>query len=544
MRASTEAAASSDHSFAIEPAGKWEWILLAAGVVLRFLLQVPLHRYPGDADCVLTALQSAQVLDGDPAVFVPSGYRLGALNAYVTALFDVLFGVGRPALAAGAITVGSLQMLVWWLATRELAGSRLARVALPFIVVPSPAVLEWGLHLPNANPEIFLASTLVLWLGARIRRRGGGAVAYCLFGLACGVAFWASILTLGISLPVAIWVGRGARREMSIARLAASAIGALVGALPWLAFNFRYGWQSLTKSAATDAVSNWAGFRRAASNLWRDRAAQLWTGADGFGESALQSPRAIFWAAAVILVAFVVFRSVARAFAGRAAAETERRFLALAAGSIALLVAMNLASRLSLTPGPSVRYLLPAALWIPPLFGFAWASTGARARRAIAAASAAALLFHLSAPVWPWTQTRHRQRVELERNRLLASTLVAEGVDAVYGTYWIVLPLVLDSDLVLIGVPSDPNTDFLRARARSLPEPAQWAIADRFQMARAVAKRSKGHLIDARPYGAVLLEEGAGPAGRANGPAFKAWWSWLAQARQGLRPGTTDPALR
>jgi hypothetical protein len=527
--------------FEVEPAGRWEWTLLALGVALRLLLQFPLHRYPDDGDCVMTAIQGLEVLRGDPAVFVPTGFRLVAVNAYVTAASYALFGVGRTALAAGVFAVASLQMLLWWLATRELVGSRRARIALPFIVLPAPAVLQWGLHLPDDNPEIFLVSTAALWLGARIHRRGGGAAAFLAFGLVAGVALWASMLTLAVTLPTALWLARTRRAARRLSVLAAAAAGALAGASPWLAFNLRYAWPSFRANVVTQAVGDGASLGKSLENLWSERIVHLFTGANGLAQPAMPPfPRQLLWFAAVVLAIGVFAFAIAALLAswrGRRS-EVERDVLALLFSILGFLLALNLVSRMATLNSLfiSVRYLLPAALVFPPLFALAWSRLGSRGRGLAATLAAATLLFHATAPCWPWTAARESSSERLAESERLARELVAAGVDAVFGSHWIVYPLILDSDFTLIASPSGPN-DVLRQRERPLPSPARWAIVDLSVRMPVAARRLGRPAREEGTYAAVILDEGVGPADRADGPELDAWEAILAggRARDGKR---------
>ncbi len=179
---------------------------------------------------------------------------MGALACYLGAAASFLVGPGRAALALEVFAVGVAQMFVWWCALLELTGWKPRDAAsarlLVFIVLPSPAVVYWGLYWPNGYPETFLAATLVLWAGARFWRRGGTGNLFA-FGLAGGFAFWMSMLTFAISIPLLAWLlwqrGRELLRPLQTTILAA---GGVLGAAPWLLYNALNDWVSLK--------ANWA----------------------------------------------------------------------------------------------------------------------------------------------------------------------------------------------------------------------------------------------------------------------------------------------
>ena len=236
--------------------------LLVAGSALRIALQFPLHRYPNEADSLITGFGAWEILSGDPRIFVSTGYRNGALASYLAAAASLLVGPGRAALALEVLAVGVLQIFAWWLALLELTGwsareSGSARL-LAFVAIPSPALLYWGIYFPTGYPEQILAAILVLWSGARCWRRGGRWELFA-FAFASGFAFWMSMLTFTVTIPLFAWLMWRRRGELlTIGGVAILTGGAVLGALPWLLFNLRYGWVSLKSNWAVRPAQGWA----------------------------------------------------------------------------------------------------------------------------------------------------------------------------------------------------------------------------------------------------------------------------------------------
>lgn len=502
--------------------------LLAAGVALRLSLQWPLHRYAADGDCVLTAFGAWEILAGDLRLFVATGVRQGALGSYLAAAAAGLVGPGRAALALEVVVVGVLQLFVWWRALLELTGwgAREAGSArlLAFVVLPSPAVVYWGIYWPTGYPETVLAATLVIWAGARYWRRGGGAALFAL-GLACGFAFWMSMLTLAVTLPVLVWLVWQRRAELlSVRGLAGLAGGAGLGALPWILFNLRYGWVSLKANWAIRPVRGWEGFAGNLRRLFSEVVPTLFTAAE---QKSPMPPltageRLSGWVAlalaGVALTALGVALHRRRRGADPGPATRDLvPLVALAFGVAATTVLLFLFSAAASVPGNIVRYVMPAFLVWPLVVALAWEVAGGAAKRVLAVLAVVLLGAYAAAVPWPWTAERAALRSELARDRQIVERLRASGVEAVFGSYWESYPLIFESGGSLGGSTLEPGFDF-HGFARRLPEgPCHWALVSRSRREARRAQRA-GFAGELTEYpGGRWLFVSAAPARIPNG---------------------------
>lgn len=159
--------------------------LVAAGLALRALVAYPEHRYPADADCLLTGLCAFQVLRGEMPVFF-SPLRIGSLECHLTAALFPLFGESRDTLALGALLAAGATMLVAHRFYRLLFGRPAALLALLFLALPAPAFL-FRTYMPNGYPGILLTCALTLWLAARLAHGGTDRTSAFGLGLAGGL---------------------------------------------------------------------------------------------------------------------------------------------------------------------------------------------------------------------------------------------------------------------------------------------------------------------------------------------------------------------
>ena len=483
--------------------------LLVFGVVLRAGLQFPLHRFAPDGDCAVMAFGAWDVLAGGLPAFIATGFRQGALACYLTATASFFVGPGRAALGLEIFAVGILQMFVWWRALLVLTGWSSGAAAsarlLAFIVLPAPAVVYWVLCWPNGYPETFLAATLVLWAGARFWRRGGTANLFA-FGLAAGFAFWMSMQSLTITIPLFVWLlwQRGAEL-LRLRQTALLAAGAVLGAMPWLVFNALHGWVSLK--------SNWAVRPARGVDAWIDHSGrlfgevlqQLFAAVEQRGHvvPASSGQRALGFAALALVLAAVVALATAlrqdrrvrlagaggkggsgvsggsRASEPAAAPGRLRAIVWLAAGIVALSSVLFIFSAAASMPGNIVRYVLPVYLLWPLVVALAWESAGRPLRHVLSGLALVVLAGYASAVPWPWSAERAEQRLALTVQRAIVERLAASGVEAVFGPFWEVYPVLFESGGKLGGSTLEPELDFHHLADRLPAGPCRWAFVGR-----------------------------------------------------------------
>jgi len=482
--------------------------LLVAGIALRIALQFPLHRYAPEADCTTIAFGAWEILSGDLRIFVSTGYRQGALPSYLMAAASLLVGPGRAALALAVLAVGLLQMFVWWAALLELTGWRASDTAsarlLAFVILPSPAMLTWGIYWPNGYPDLILAGTLVLWTGARFWRRGGlRELFFCAF--ACGFAFWMSMVNLSLIFPVLAWlVWQRCRALLAWRALTAATIGALLGASPWLVFNLRYGWVSLKSNWAVRPVSDETALFRNIRRFFGEVLPTLFESGTQEGTFASNPvgrlsgwvALALATVAVVVLVGALRRRLGERAPAGESVAELPALF-GLATGVAMTTALLFIFSGAAAVPGNIVRYILPLFLVWPLLAALAWEFASPIARRGIALLALFLLAGYAAAVPWPWTSERKALREALAVEHQMIERLEANGVDTIFGSFWESYPLIFESGGRLAGSTLEPDCDFHHFEER-LPEgPCRWALVARPRIAAKLREASglRGPLV-------------------------------------------------
>jgi len=475
-------------------AGGWIAGVLALGVLARLLLQFPVHRYPGDADCVMTGFLAEKILAGTPIVFLPTGFRLGAIGAYVVAGWYAVLGPGREALAAAVVLVSSLQLILWWRFVENLAGRAAAAVVLPLLAVPTPAVAEWACHRPNSNPETFLLCAAVLWLGSRVARRGWSRGAALLLGVLVGIGFWASALTLGVSWPLLLWlawVRREVLRRPDLIGLLA--LGGFAGSAPWFAFNVLDGWPSLSADPAAVAVTGLAAALRNLGIFLGYRLPQVVASPDGRGLATTASGFAsVLWIvalAAPVLSLAILARRRPEERADGPGPPTPGQGLALAMLVFVGIGSLNVLAGIASKQGVSLRYALPLALVVPLVHALAYGASRSWRRSALLSVLVLVFTFQVFALRGPWAESRQRWEAELEDNLAMASAVERAGVEVVFGPYWSVDSLVFDAGYRFLGMPLEPAFDFRRTLERLPPRLESWALVGTERQVRGMASR-------------------------------------------------------
>ncbi len=496
----------------------WSWWaalpLLAAGVALRVATAFPSHKYPADADCVIMGLTGLRLLHGHPAVFFANS-RVGALGAYPAALLFLLFGASRATLAAGPMIVQILQLAALTLFLRELLGARLALWGLPFAAVPPAAVTVWT-YMPNGYPEVLLVCTTTLWLAARLARlsrplpapapdteqaRGRGGWPTCVaLGVSLGIGWWASVQTLTCAGPALAWLAW--RRPRLVARRrfwALAALGAVLGALPWIVFNLRYSFPSLRNNFGLRPVAGLAAALDNARYLLLVNLPQLLASTDGFDGSLPLNPvqRLLHLPALMISIGLSLFamlaipwlwrgaaaatvgsatESVAAELDGGAAAAVERAALPLCVLVIAASAGVYLVSFAGSVRDLPVRYVMPIYLVVPVLFALSLHRLARRHTALAAMLAAVVVAFNLASTLWPWTAQRRQWAANAVADQRTLRLLTQRQVTAVIGPYWLVYPLNFLSGERVLAIPIDAATDFRHEIEQLPPAPVRWAL--------------------------------------------------------------------
>lgn len=457
---------------------------LCAGIAVRVLYAFPVHKYPADADSLLSAMRAFDIREGDLRVFF-CDVRIGALESYLHLPAFLLLGVSREAVGLAPLFAGILTLLAFFFFVRELLGREVACFALLFMAFPSPAYMAWT-YMPNGYGETLLFCAATLWLVARIARKGVQGWSSLLLGLSAGLGGWNSVQTITCAAPAILWLAFRRPRILRLPRFLLPALaGLLLGAAPWIAYNAVYSFASLEGNFAVRPAKGAEEFLSNASYFLKTQVGELTLEVNPYDEPREISPvqRALrLPAVGIYLLAGIAL--LTGSFFRRPLAEQRKRgpqpgaflLLWLTAGTIALAYVFSEAGT---ARSPTVRYVLPLYIVIAAGLGVAIFLT-AKSSRVVALLLALTLvLFHLSAYALPWTPQR-RYWAELKAlDEKLLEFLETHRVRWVSGNYWIVYSLNFLSEERVLGVPFQELADHY-GYGRGVPvAPSRWALVTR-----------------------------------------------------------------
>jgi hypothetical protein len=479
------------------------WIVtLLAGIVLRALAAYPSFRSPLQSDGTMTGLTALEILHGHFRVFLFHGVRLGALESYLHAPAFLLFGATRGALYLAPFLAGSATLAAYAFLARELLGEREGLVALLLFALPPPMVLLWN-ALPFGYAETLLCTAVALGAAVRIANRGESRRALLLFGLAVGVGWWCSALSLMGTLPAALWI---ALRRPSVLRspraLGLAAAGLALGALPWIAINLRYPlisfqggpeWQS---NFAFRGAGGWEQYLANAGRL-AHRVPSLLLRADG--------PRPAFFGPLVVAVGvvYVAAFGVALWWAWRRVPALLLPLLVAACTGLFFVV-----SAAGGVEGETVRYVLPLALAAPLLLAALWGRLSRFGRAGdiagIAGIAGDALLVlvlvvNASGYCLPGSPRRAGEQWQARSEDHLLYLLEQRRIAWVFGGYWDVYSLNFLSGERIKAIPDWSWADYHGYEKSLGGSPAPLALISRHRgQVAAWAKQAglRGELVD------------------------------------------------
>lgn len=208
-----------------------------------------------NSDNAVEGLMAVRLLrDGSfPAFFWGQAYG-GTVELLPVA--GVMWLVGERAVAIQLVQFGEglLQaVIVWRIGLRILGPQRAALAGMLVWVFPAAFILVQGtLYLFYESTAV--CGLLVMLLALRVVDRPSDRLSWAAMGLAGGVAFWSSPLSLLFLVPVSLWL---LARLRTRARYAWPAVlPAVLGATPWLVANVRSGWTSLMPAVVPDGPAD------------------------------------------------------------------------------------------------------------------------------------------------------------------------------------------------------------------------------------------------------------------------------------------------
>ncbi len=224
------------------------------------------------SDEAVAGLMARGALSGHFAAFYWGQHYGGAEPYAVAAVLGSVNG-GPLGLNATAAVLSALAAVLVGLAVRSVTSDgRLGALAGAVAWVWSYAVV-WNSVRENGFRQVVLCAGLAALLCAlRIRRRGAGLWVYAALGLAVGVGWWASPEVVYFAAPIVVvlvasWdrlfdqAARGGR--LRLAPPVATALGALVGSVPWLWANAGDRFASLRSGALPSTPGQGFGYRLA-----------------------------------------------------------------------------------------------------------------------------------------------------------------------------------------------------------------------------------------------------------------------------------------
>jgi len=435
---------------------RWWLAIFAAGAALRILAVYPTFRSPLESDLVQTGLP-----------FGPFGF---GLSRWALPLMPLLASVAL--LAAYAFFV------------HELAGDREGRVAFLLLAVPPSLVLLWT-SLPFGDAGMLLCMTAALGCAARIGSRGstgGTPWAFFVFGLAAGLGWWCSPLSLAGSVPAAVWIVLHRPALLPRPRgIGLAAAGLALGALPWVSAPLH-----------SRALPRLSALGRSIPNHLVWSAPTLLLGAD--------SPRPTFFVPLLILTGLLCLTALGLAIVQVAS----RRSWAEGPPVLLLPLLITAATGLcvvasgSRIDGDPVRSVLPLCLAAPLLLAALWNRIGGHST---AGDSLLVLLLLVDASGYclPGTPRRTALHWQALAEDHILYLLEERHTAWVFGRYDDVYALNVLSRWKVRAVPDGPEDDVGRVERSLGPSPAPLAlISFRRGEVSAWARRAgwKGELVN------------------------------------------------
>jgi len=222
-------------------------VAFAVGVALRIWLYRSSLGVPNSDEAVL-GLMAVHALHGQFTTFIWGQTYGGSQEALLAAPLFAVFGSSWIALRMVPFILCGVAALVVWRVGLRTIGSRPAAVAACAYWIWPPFLL---FHLGHAYGFYATGITycgLILLLALRTVEQPS-RLRIGLFGLVLGLAFWQTPQIVPIAVPVVAWMIW--RRPGILRRAWLGVVFAALGAAPWLSYNARHDWISLSLPADT-----------------------------------------------------------------------------------------------------------------------------------------------------------------------------------------------------------------------------------------------------------------------------------------------------
>ncbi len=381
-----------------------------------------------------------------PVFYYGSAYGGSVEPHYVAAVF-VLLG---STLAAYRVAMGGLVVLTItgvYAIARLAFGRSEAILAAAYLAVPPFFFLYKGLtsdgHYNAFN--LFVVVTMITSLAIDRTLEIGRErwPLFALLGFAAGVGWWINPITPPISAAAVAWLFLKKRPRPRVRNALQLVAGFVLGSAPWLIWNIRHGWVSLTSPEL--ASVNGSGALHNLGEIVRD-SLPLLAGGSRFRTTGSRDTfpfsRLAVGAALIVLFAPCLWRAVR--------GDRVLRLFVLAFGALVLTVIWS--GRYVPT---EPRLLFPFYVLAPPVIAAGFVRLGSKRPAALLAAACGAILAvgHGSSLL---VEHRHLGNTATEVTGPLdelLGTLTTRGVRHVYTDYWTAYRLAFESDERIVATP-------------------------------------------------------------------------------------------
>jgi hypothetical protein len=427
-----------------------------AGIALRVYVDRSVIGTP-DSDEAIVALMARHALHGDLTLFY-WGQAYGATQeVLLTVPLFWLFGESWTVLRIEPVLLAAIASVVLWRAGLRLDGETQGKAAGLLSWVWPPFAVYYLTHQYGFYASDVLYCALILLLALRAVERPDVA-RVALLGLVLGLALWETEQIVPVALPVIAWTIW--RQPRVLRHVWAAALAAVLGALPWLVWNARHDWASLSSLPGGGTY-----FHRL--RVFVSPLVPMMTGIRvPYSQSPLAGPGFLTGLVYVAALALFAFGAVL-AFRRRRSSNASLLYMvALLFGPIYAISPPTFESR-------QPRYLMV----LVPVLVLLLAQLASTYRRALALVAVGGLLSFAVLHQMTSYRSAHPEAFPLAPRDLapLVSTLDRLHVTRAYGDYFIVYTLDFDTRERIVAVENDMHAvSFTGGRVHVAPSFARW----------------------------------------------------------------------
>lgn len=226
---------------------------VVAGIALRVgVLASPLGTL--DADEAIVGLMARHALEGEFSIFYWGALYGGSQDALLAAAVFAVFGSSVLALKLVSVALFTAATVLVWRVGRRTVGEPAARIGAALFWIWPPFLVWWSTKERGYFCSALVVGLTALLLALRLRERGSPLESAAL-GFTLGLGLWVSLQSWLLAVPALAWL---LWHRPGILRQAWLAVPAgLLGALPWLAWNVRHGWNAVLPTSVEGEASTY-----------------------------------------------------------------------------------------------------------------------------------------------------------------------------------------------------------------------------------------------------------------------------------------------